>query len=123
MKRSWFGVGLLAAMLVLSLLAGRLTVRCCDPASKDLAAAGECVLAGDWDAAAQLTQGARNRWERYRSFGGVMGNQRDMEEVDSLLARLEVYLCTRDLRTPALCAEIAQRVADLSPSANWWDLL
>ena len=123
MKRSWFGAALLAALLVLSLLTGRWLGRCCDPASEDLAAAGERILAGDWDGAEGLIRGAEEHWERYRPYSAVMGNQGDLEEVESLLARLKIYLQTRDPESAPLCAEIARRMADMNPAGNWWDLI
>lgn len=123
MKRSWFGAGLLAVLLILSLLAGWGAQRCQEPVSLDLEEAGRFVLAGDWSRARESALGAMGHWERCRPFSAVLGNQGVMEEVDSLFARLEIYLITQDPQSAALCAEIARLVSDLHPQGAWWDLL
>lgn len=123
MKRSWFGAGLLALLLVLSLLAGRGMDRCQEPVSRGLEEACGLALAGDWPGARESAGKALVHWERCRPFSAVLGNQAAMEEVDSLFARLEICLETESSQTPALCAELARRVADLCWSASWWDLL
>lgn len=123
MKRSWFGVGLLAALLILSLLAGWGMDRCQAPVARDLEEASRCALAEDWTRTRDLALGAMDHWERWRPFRAVLENQRAMAEVDSLFARLEIFLQTQDPQAAALCAEIARRVADLRPSADWWDLV
>ena len=81
------------------------------------------ALAGDWPGARESAGKALVHWERCRPFSAVLGNQAAMEEVDSLFARLEICLETESSQTPALCAELARRVADLCWSASWWDLL
>ena len=123
MKRGWIGVGLLAVLLVLSLLAGRLTCRRQAPVVLGLEEAGGCALAGDWEGARRRAQEARDHGERCRPLSAALGNQGAMEEMDSLFARLEVFLRTEDPGTGALCAELARRAANLSRAAGWWDLL
>lgn len=123
MKRSWFGAVLLAALLVLSLLAGRGMDRCQEPVSRGLEEACGLALAGEWPGARESAREAMAHWERCRPFSAVLGNQAAMEEVDSLFARLGICLETESSQTAGLCAELARRVADLRWPANWWDLL
>ena len=123
MQRSWIGAGLLAALLIGSLLADWGINRCHTPVSRDLSQASHSVLNDDWPAALQLSQQAMDHWQRCQPFRDAMGNQSAMEKLDSLFARLKVYLRTRDPQTAALCAEIAQRVSDLHPQGIWWELL
>lgn len=123
MKRSRFGIGLLAVLLICSLLTDRGITRCHAPVSRDLTQASDCALNDDWLAAAQFSHRAMEHWQRCQPFRAAMGNQSTMEKVDSLFARLKVSLVTRDPQTAALCAEIAQLVSDLHPQGAWWDLL
>lgn len=123
MKRSWFGIGLLAVLLVLTLLADWALARCHTPVAQDLEKASQSALAGDWPAADQLTQHAIAHWERCRPFSAAVGNQAALEQVDSLFARLKIWLNTQDTQTAALCAEIARQIADMRHTGAWWDLL
>lgn len=123
MKRSWLGAALLALLLVISLVAGWGMDRCQEPVSQGLEAAGGLVLTGDWRRARDSVKDSMERWERCRPIIAALGNQGAMEEVDSLLARLEVLLHTCDTQAAALCAEIARRIADMRPTGDWWDLM
>lgn len=126
MKRSWFGAGLLAALLILSLLSGRLLSRCHQPAARDLEEAAQTALAGDWSRTADLTRSARSRWERCRHFSAAITDHAPMEQIDRLFAILEVHQHTRSSPdTAALCAELAQRIRRISQDqqCSWWDIL
>lgn len=124
MKRSRFGIGLLAALLMLSLLADRAAVRYHGSVAQNLETASHSALAGDWNRTVQLSRAAMACWERCRPFRSAIGNQASMEQVDSLFARLDICLQRETCSdTAGLCAEIAQQVRDLSPSGNWWDIV
>lgn len=123
MKRSWIGAGLLAALLLCSLLADRGIARCHAPVSRDLTQASRSILEEDWPAATGLSRRAMDRWQDCQPLRAALGDQGTMDKVDSLLARLEVCLANRDPQTAALCAEIAQLVSGLPHQGAWWDLL
>ncbi len=123
MRRSWIGAALLVILLGASLLSDWNITRCHTPISRDLTNASRSALENDWSAASQLSHQAMDRWKRCQPFRAALGNQGAMEDVDSLLARLEICLDTQDPQTAALCAEIAQRITDLHPLGAWWDLL
>lgn len=123
MKRSWIGAVLLAALLVGSLLADRSISRCHEPVSQALTQAGSSLLEEDWESAARLTSRATEGWQRFQPLRAAMGNQTATEEIDSLFARLAVYLSTRDPQSPSLCAELARRISQLYPQLTWWALL
>ena len=123
MKRSWIGVGLLAVLLLGSLLADWGIARCHAPVSRDLAQASRSILDEDWSAASQLYRRAMDHWRSCHPFRAAMGDQGAMEEVDRLLARLKICLSTQDPESASLCAEIAQLISDLPSQGAWWDLL
>lgn len=123
MRRSWIGAGLLVILLGCSLLADWGITRCHTPISQDLTHASRSALAKDWPSASQLSHQAMDRWQHCQPFRAAMGSQGAIEYVDSLFARLDIFLDTQDPQTAALCAEIARRISDLHPPLSWRDLL
>ena len=123
MKRSRFGAGLLVLLLLAGLVADRSISRCHEPVSQALTQAGSSLLEEDWESAARLTSRATEDWRRFQPLRAAMGNQTATEEIDSLFARLAVYLSTWDPQSASLCAELARRISQLYPQLTWWALL
>ena len=115
MKRSRLGGGLLLLLLIVSLLVTHFMIRIHDPIARDLAAAEEFALAGDWDRALPLSRQAAARWEETETFRACFADHNPMEEVDACFALIEVY-GRRKERTAfaAACAETARNVTAMA---------
>ena len=110
MKRSWIGAALLVVLLAAGLAVTRYMDRIHDPIARDLAAAGESALAGDWDRAEVLCRGARQKWEATEVFRACFADHAPMEEVDACLAMADIYLRRREQTAfAAACAETAKK--------------
>lgn len=126
MKRFRIGVILLAVLLVLSLGVQLFMVKTQQPIAAALAAAGENARAGHWDAAKQFADAAADRWQENWHLTAAFADHVHMEDIDSLMAQLPVYLNDRDeTGFTALCAELIQKVNAMSDAhqLNWWNLL
>jgi len=111
MKRSWLGVGLLAIMLVIGLLVTRAMGRIHDPIARDLTAAGEYALAGNWNQAEALSQQASDSWEKHALFRACFADHNPTEEIDACFAQLETYKRMKEETAfAAACGETAQKV-------------
>ena len=96
MKLCWFGCGILAVLLALSLLCGMLTQR----STRDAAAALELALdALDRDETAQAVEAgaqARQHWQRHRRFLCAVLSHDELDGIEQgfaeLRSRCEVLL-------------------------------
>jgi len=126
MKRSWLGVGLLAIMLVIGLLVTRAMGRIHDPIARDLTAAGEYALAGNWNQAEALSQQASDSWEKHALFRACFADHNPVEEIDAAFAMLRVYGTAREEQAFAGgCSDLAKKVAAVGEAHAfvWWNLL
>ncbi len=111
MKRSRLGGGLLLLLLIGSLLVTHFMIRVHEPIAKDLAAAEEFALAGNWDKALSLSQQAAAGWEETETFRGCFADHNPMEEVDACFALMRVYGRRKEKTAfAAVCAETAKKV-------------
>ena len=126
MKRCYFGIGLLAVLLLLSLGASWVTDRCHSPVSRQMREAAEYAMAEDWDQVLRCTQQARSRWVRYRKLTASLADHEPMEEIEGLFGELEIWLQARDAQHCAtVCARIsgaADAMAD-AHALTWWNVL
>ena len=125
MRRFWFGVALLLAMLGLGILVTRSMAGIHEPIGKTLQEAGELASGGDWMAAETIFRQARDRWERYRELTAVVTDHTPMEQIDSTFRQLEVYLGQKNSLFCAGCAELSawvEAVAD-AQAVTWWSVL
>ncbi len=112
MKRSWIGAGMLAALLIGSLFVTWIMGRIHEPIARDLEAAGEAALAGDWDRAEILSQGAADYWQAKETIRACFADHTPMEEIDACFAELEIY-CRMKEETAfaASCGEISRKAS------------
>ncbi len=112
MKRSWIGAGLLLVLLAASLSATWIMDRIHQPVARDLEAAGEAALAGDWDQAETLSKDAAELWEAREKLRACFADHTPMEEIDACFAELKIYCRMREETAfAAACGEIARKAA------------
>lgn len=96
MKLCWFGCGILAVLLALSLLCGMLTQR----STRDAAAALELALdALDRDETAQAVEAgaqARQHWQRHRRFLCAVLSHDELDGIEQGFAELRAYSAVGD---------------------------
>ena len=110
MKRSWFGLGLLAVLLAGGLLVTWAMERIHEPVARDLITAGEYALAGDWEQARQLSRQAKEAWEKHEKLRACFADHEPMEEIDACFARLEVFCRMKEAAAfAAACGETARK--------------
>ena len=126
MKRSWFGLALLLALLAGALLVTWTMDRIHEPIARELELAGTCALAGQWHRAETLAEDAEARWEKGAHFRGCFADHTPMEEIDGLFARLLEYCREEDTgEFAAGCRELSRLVKAMTDAhkPNWWNLL
>lgn len=126
MKRLWFGVILLIALLGIGIGSSIVMNRIHRQISADLSAAETFALNGNWDQAAAFSAKARSGWEQHWHRTATVANHEPMEEIDGLFSKLEVFLYHKDkLSFCAYCAHLRVLTEALGEGhiANWWNLL
>jgi len=110
MKRSWMGAGLLLVLLAAGLLVTYIMGKIHEPVARDLTAAGEHALAGDWDRAKELCQKAADSWEETALLRSCFADHGPMEEIDACFAQLKIYARMKEETAfAAACAETARK--------------
>lgn len=126
MKRMWFGIVLLAVLLMGGIGMTLAMHRIHDPISARLAQAAEASQSGQWDKGKALAQGAGADWKQYWRFTAACADHEPMDEIDGLFAELEVYARQGDVSEfAATCAHLAEltRAMGGAHGASWWNLL
>ena len=113
MKRFWFGIGLLTALLVL----GAVTVRKTATAHGEAAQLLQTAAQADPHDAAALARQAKSLWEASRLYTAVTADHDAMEEVDALFAQLEAAR-EDPAQLRSLCAELAVRIGAIGDSQS-----
>lgn len=126
MKRSLFGAGLLAALLLGGIL---VSSRMCGPhraLSGVLSEASGAAAAENWDRAGERLHAARAQWRENWHFSAAFSDHEPMEEIDSLFAQAEVFLSAGDgVSLATVCAQLSsltEAMADAN-AFTWWNLL
>ena len=126
MKQFWFGLGLLAAILVSGIWSAGKMQRIHEPAAAQLEQASRYALTENWERAGQMGVDARRTWEKYRYLTASIVDHEPMDEIDALFAQLEVYENGRDrISYSAACARLAELLDALHQEQGlyWWNLL
>lgn len=126
MKRVWFGV-----LLLVALLAGSIAVTGCmcqthNAISQALQEASEFLLDDKYEIATKNIENAQNQWQKNWHFSATFADHDPMEEIDRMFAELGVYLRTENAEaSAALCAELARAVDAMGDAhePSWWNLL
>ena len=126
MRRFWFGVGLLLALLLIGFWtqAGMDAIH--TPISEALDRAAQAAQDGDWESALALAAQAKGEWDARWHVTAATADHAPMDEVDMLLGALEVYAGERQtLHFAACCAQLSQLIQAVADAhaLNWWNLL
>lgn len=126
MKRLYIGIGFLAVLLAVGIGITVAFARLHEPLAEELQAAVELAEAGDWEQTEQLMAKLRSHWERCRNFTAAVADHEPLEEMEALLAQLEVYARHRDGPNFSAAASALARMAAAmaeSQSLTWWNFL
>ena len=126
MKRLWFGVGLLAFLLAVSLYLGDALTELTQPAESDLDKAAVAALEENWPLASALYLRAQKHWDASRKLTAVLAHHDPIQQIDVGFASLPAYAATEDTTGfCAACSELAQQLRSLPQphGPQWWNLL
>lgn len=126
MRRCWFGLALMLALLAAGLAVTWGMNHWHDPVAADLERASDAALWEDWQKAEHLLERAEGRWKKHWRFSATFADHEPMEEIDAVFAQLGVYLDARDqVSLAAGCASLARQVEAIGDAhgLNWWNLL
>ena len=126
MRRFWLGAALLAALLGVGLWTQAGMDRLHLPAAEDFSRAASAAMAGDWETARSLSARAAGNWRENRSFTASLADHSPMDEVDLLLAEMEIYRQAEDgPHFAACCVQLAAMSRAMADAHNlsWWNLL
>ncbi len=126
MKRMWIGAGILLVLLAMGIALTVAFNALHLPLAEKISAAADAALAGDWDTAERNTEESRKSWDSFRKLTASFADHEPLEEMDGLLAQLQVWLWLREPEefavTAAEISSLAQAIAE-SQSLTWWSLL
>lgn len=126
MKRFWIGICVLAVLLAAGIAVTYVMERCHEPISRELDAASQAVLAGDWNRAVGSAEAAFEKWQRCRDFTAAFADHSVLEEVECLFAQIQVFAAGRDtLSFAAACAHLSRLTDAVAQShlPKWQNLL
>lgn len=126
MKHLWFGAGLLAVLLAVSLLLGGCLENTHHIPAKDLDRAAEAAVNADWSLASDLYLRAEMHWQEHRDLTAALAHHSPIEEIDSGFALLENYIrCRETASFASACSQLAQQLRSLPRvhGFSWWNLL
>ena len=120
MKRIWFGVGLLIALLLLGLLCGFLVERSQLVGAEKLERASAFAAEGDWAAAKTALAEAKQLWNQKRPLITVLCDHEPIEQVEKLYAKLEIFADERSIISfRSACAELSYQLEALGRSHSF----
>ena len=125
-KRFYWGVVLLAGLLVGGLLVSRQTERICAPVSRQLNQAAQACLSGVPEQAEALATQAEGLWNNAWKTVASLADHAHLDEIDSLLERMNYHRLAGQTQLFGACcrqlAEMVDAVAD-AHRLNWWNFL
>lgn len=114
MKRSIFGAGMLALLLILGVAAQWGIARQQDPVAQTLDKAAEAALDGDWERVDTLIGQAHKTWQQGYDLSAALADHEPLEKIDAQFASLKVWQKERSApMTAAGCAELASQIRAL----------
>lgn len=114
MRRSWFGLGVLAAMLILGLWVQHQSENLHKPVVDALKNARTAAAAEDWEQTDKLIKQAEDYWHSAMDIRSAVCDHDYLEEINTGLAALKVWRDAKDpTATAALCAELISRIEAL----------
>lgn len=126
MKRGWIGFALLFLLLAGGAASTWALARQQLPLEDLMEQGADAALESDWEKADALTGQVRAQWETHRKFTAAFADHGPMEEIDGLLAQLEIHRRLRDAASfAAVCAELSRQLRAMGDAQipTWWNLL
>lgn len=126
MKRGWFGLVLLVILLAGGGLSAWTLSHRQEPLERALTEASQCALVNNWQEALALTHQVSQVWNHHWHITAAFSDHAPMEEIDGMLAQLEIYGEKKDnLSFAVLCAELSREMAAIGDAhlPTWWNLL
>ena len=126
MRRLWIGVALLGIMLAGSIGMLRFSHHFHEEFSNTLHQAEAAALEGNWTAAEAYREKADLQWQKHHRFLASFTDHEPIEEVETLLTRLQLFCDARDaLDFADVCSSLRHlsEAIDESHSIKWWSLL
>jgi len=126
MKQLFFGLGLMAVIVISGLFLGNRLEEIHHPQAKDLERAAACALKEDWGQATALMTRAKKAWLDNRNLTAALIHHDPLSHIDTRFAELEVHAAARNApEFSAGCAGLAQDLRSVPKSHNlsWWNLL
>lgn len=126
MRRLWFGVGLLTALLLLCLWVTKSTEDAQAAISSLLEQASSTAYAGDLSGGVALSQQAYARWVRCRNQIACVADHTPIEEADCLFEELFVFGNTEELpHFISCCRQLRQLLISIGDahSLTYWNFI
>lgn len=123
MNRFWLGVGILAVLLISSLIPGSLLIRQNKALSVQLSDAAQQALEENWQEAIILSEQASRQWKKHRHFAAALTDHEPLEEMDRMFAQLQIYQhCRMKTEYAALCTLLSRQAEAMGESVRltWW---
>ena len=125
-KRFWLGVGVLAALLAVSIAVTAAMKAIHEPAAAEFQEAAQVALDGDLPAAIAMGRSAGKRWQSTRRFTACVADHGPMDTVEDLLEEMEVFARAGEAEHfAAACARLSAAVKAMSDAhrLTGWNLL
>ncbi len=111
MRRSWLGLGVLAALLIAGLLAQNSSEKFHKPVVDALKKAQSSAAAEDWEQTEKMVEQAEKHWHSAMDIRSAVCDHDYLEEINTGFAALKVWRDAKDSSaTAALCAELINRI-------------
>jgi len=126
MKRLWFGAGLLAFLLLVSLNLGNALTDLTEPVESDLDKAAVAALEENWPLASALYLRAEKHWTARRNLAAVLAHHDPIQQIDVGFAALpSLAACADSAGFCAACSQLAQQLRALPQphGPKWWNFL
>ena len=126
MKRMYFGIGLLAALLALSFLSGAYLARQSNTICACLEQAQTYAFSGDYAQAGQSVDQAYRHWQHHQNRFASLTDHAPMEAIDDLFQSAGEYARLGEGEEfTLLCGRISRMVEMVSQAQKlcWWNLL
>lgn len=108
MKRSWIGLGLLGALLAVSLWVSRQMAGFQLPLARQLEQSAVLAMAEDWESAIHSTDSVLTEWEKRQIFCAAFTDHTVLEEAEGCFSQLGIFGQARDAESyAALCRQTA----------------
>lgn len=122
MKKELFALGLLALLLLLSVLNTRHIGRLCGDLESLVERSADAADAGGWEESRRLLEEAMSLWKKYDSYVGIVLRHTDIETLTDDLYELTEHIYTRDsAATKAASRLVREHLESIKKmeSINW----